>query len=280
MKSLESLETYRDMINNYIKDIFVPSIPEGELREMASYALTGGKRLRSSIVLDITTTLMGNSLLDVALSVELLHNASLVIDDLPTMDDDNFRRGIYTIHKIFGVEKAKMLAYFFVSEANRIVLVRDDCSKEIIIKNLEFLRRACLGQFYDMEWAKIEQIEFKENYGTNLSPMVNLKTSPFFSLSFVLAYIFSIPSYNDDDIKSLNSLAENFSLAFQIMDDFDDVEKDREKRSLNHVIVYGKERSVDIFNRSILGFNNGIKELKLESPFFKDLIAYMENRLK
>ena len=67
------LEKYRDMINNYIDHVFLPSIPNSDLKEMTEYSLKGGKRLRSSIVLDITSNLLGTPLLDVALAIELLH---------------------------------------------------------------------------------------------------------------------------------------------------------------------------------------------------------------
>ena len=279
------LEKYQSMINNHIEHIFLPSIPNGDLKEMTEYSLKGGKRLRSSIVLDITSNLLGTPLLDVALAVELLHNSSLIIDDLPTMDNDNFRRGLYTLHRLYGQEKAKMLAFFFVTEANRILLLRDDCKKDLVLHNLEFLKRACLGQYYDMEWAKTSKSEFKENYGDELSPIVNLKTAPFFSVAFVSGYIFSNTdkikdTELNDIVKKLNSVSEEFSLAFQILDDFDDVEKDKKKGSLNHVLIYGADKSKELFFKLIDGFENGLKDFKILTPFFYELISYMKNRLK
>jgi geranylgeranyl diphosphate synthase, type II len=275
------MEKYRDMINNYIDHIFLPSIPDQELREMTKYSLTGGKRLRSSIVLDITKNSKAGPLLDVALAVELLHTASLIIDDLPTMDNDTFRRGIYTTHKIYGVDKAKMVSFFFVSESNRIILSRDDCNKKIILKNLELLRRACLGQFYDMEWANNPINSFKDYYGDDLSPIVNLKTAPFFTIAFISGFCFSKKDLDlDNYVDKLTTLSESFSLAFQILDDFDDIDKDRINKSLNHVLVYGVNSSTKIFNKCMVDFKENLKILKMESGFFSNLIIYMENRLK
>lgn len=278
------LEKYRDMINNYIDHVFLPSIPNSDLKEMTEYSLKGGKRLRSSIVLDITSNLLGTPLLDVALAIELLHNSSLIIDDLPTMDNDSFRRGLYTLHKLYGQEKAKMLSFFFVTEANRILLLRDDCTKEIVLHNLEFLKRACLGQYYDMEWAKKSQTIFKENYGNNLSPIVNLKTAPFFSLAFITGYIFSNKNLIDPELSEtvtkLNLISEEFSLAFQILDDFDDVKKDKERGSLNHVLVYGENESKKLFLKLLDNFETGLKGFSISTPFFEELISYMKNRLK
>jgi geranylgeranyl diphosphate synthase, type II len=277
------MEKYRDMINSYIEQTFLPSIPDGKLREMTEYCLKGGKRLRSSIVLDITKNIKGVPLLDVALSVELLHNASLVIDDLPTMDNDNFRRGIYTIHKLFGIDKAKMLAFFFVTESSRILLCREDkndMTQKVILKNLEMLRKACMGQFYDMEWANKNKEVFLENYGCNLSSIVNLKTAPFFNIAFLSGFLYSNKQISDEQLEDLTLLSESFSLAFQILDDFDDYEKDKKKKSLNHVIFYGKEKSRQVFLECMKNFKENIKSLGIDSPFFLNLINYMENRLK
>lgn len=277
------MEKYRDMINNYIDHIFLPSISNGELREMTKYCLKGGKRLRSSIVLDITNNKLGSPLLDVALSVELLHNASLIIDDLPTMDNDNFRRGIYTVHKLYGISKAKILAFFFVTESTRILIAKEndnEITRQVILKNLEMLKRACMGQFYDMEWAKKNKEFFLESYGDDLSPIVNLKTAPFFNIAFLSGYIYSNKNTDQSIIDNLILLSESFSLAFQILDDFDDYEKDKENNSLNHVIIYGREKSRITFYKCICRFREKIKVLSIESKFFDDLITYMEKRLK
>jgi geranylgeranyl diphosphate synthase, type II len=276
------MEKYRDMINNYIEHIFLPSIPNVELREMSEYCLRGGKRLRSSIVIDITQNKLWIPLLDVALSVELLHNASLIIDDLPTMDNDNFRRGIYTVHKLYGLDKAKMLSFFFVTESMRILICRqnaNELTQKVILKNLEMLRRACMGQFYDMEWAKKPKQIFKDSYGDDLSPIVNLKTAPFFNIAFLCGYLYSTENKNTE-VDDIILLSESFSLAFQILDDFDDYEKDKKSNSLNHVIIYGKEKSQDTFYKCMSKFKEYIKVLDIESIFFNNLINYMENRLK
>ena len=116
MSVSNNLINYRNLLNNYIRNIFLKTINNEEIRSMAEYALSNGKRLRSCIVLDITQNILNTPLLDIALAVELLHNASLVLDDLPTMDNDSFRRGVYTVHKLYGEKKAKLLAKHIFKE--------------------------------------------------------------------------------------------------------------------------------------------------------------------
>ena len=85
---------------------------------------------------------------------------------------------------------------------------------------------------------------------------------------------------SNEIVDNLILLSESFSLAFQILDDFDDYEKDRKNNSLNHVIIYGKEKSLECFHKCMSKFKENIDFLNIGSSFFENLIKYMENRLK
>ena len=70
-----------------------------------------------------------------------------------------------------------MLAFFFITESTRILISRkseNDVTQKVILSNLEMLRRACLGQFYDMEWAKKNKEVFINSYGEDFSTIINL----------------------------------------------------------------------------------------------------------
>ncbi|MDQ7779895.1 MAG: polyprenyl synthetase family protein, partial [Planctomycetota bacterium] len=84
----------------------------GPLREAMEYTLfAGGKRLRPSLAILICDVLGGErtNVLPAACALEMIHTYSLIHDDLPAMDDDDFRRGRPTAHKVFG-EAAAVLA--------------------------------------------------------------------------------------------------------------------------------------------------------------------------
>ena len=70
---MKNIKKYQNLINNYIKDSYLPSIKNKKLRDIISYSLDKGKRLRSMIVLDISYSISGKYLFDMAMSVEILH---------------------------------------------------------------------------------------------------------------------------------------------------------------------------------------------------------------
>ena len=109
------IKNYQKLFNQYL-DKFIHNIKNNKLREIIRYSLNDGKRLRPIIILDISYKLNGKYLYDLALLVELLHNASLIIDDLPSMDNDDYRREKLTVHKKYGERAAKITAYFLVFE--------------------------------------------------------------------------------------------------------------------------------------------------------------------
>lgn len=86
-------------------DYAVSLLEDKTLKDMAHYALyPGGKRLRPTLVLE-TAKLFGDyeeAALPFAVAVELIHNYSLIHDDLPAMDDDEYRRGKKTLHIVYG----------------------------------------------------------------------------------------------------------------------------------------------------------------------------------
>lgn len=81
-------------------DTAVAGLPEGQLTDAMRYACQGGKRLRAFLVLESAALhgVVPEAALPVAASVEALHAYSLVHDDLPSMDDDDLRRGLPTVH--------------------------------------------------------------------------------------------------------------------------------------------------------------------------------------
>src|SRR5690606_39252223 len=92
---------------------------KNKLRDACEYALmSGGKRFRPIITLLIAESLGSRSdVMQAALSIEYMHTASLIIDDLPCMDDDEFRRGKPCLHKVFGETTALLASYTLVNLA-------------------------------------------------------------------------------------------------------------------------------------------------------------------
>ena len=102
--STHHLKRYRDLIEAACQKKIAILGPKSPLRDACAYALaTGGKRVRPALVLMIADALNeGADASYAALAIEFFHTASLVADDMPSMDDDDFRRDKPSVHKQFG----------------------------------------------------------------------------------------------------------------------------------------------------------------------------------
>jgi geranylgeranyl pyrophosphate synthase len=93
------------------------------LTEMMSYALSGGKRLRGLLLMAVADSCNGSrqQAREAAVAIEMLHAASLVVDDLPAFDDSSERRGAPSVHKRFGEDAAVLTAHALVASAFELV---------------------------------------------------------------------------------------------------------------------------------------------------------------
>lgn len=103
----DRLAAYRQYVEQYLKQYYARfhGEPQGVLFESIEYSLlSGGKRLRSTLVLEFCRMIGGEwkKALPFAAAIEMIHTYSLIHDDLPCMDNDDFRRGKPTNHKVYG----------------------------------------------------------------------------------------------------------------------------------------------------------------------------------
>jgi len=302
----DKMRYLNDTIEKYIYEPIRTTQPI--LYEIVKHALDGGKRLRSVITLTVAEAVNPDLNLDkLALCVELLHNASLIVDDMPCMDNDKYRRGKETVHFKFGIMKAQSLASYFLEKAynflNEISLelkeLQDTEEKkntmnklicdiyDTLNNNMGFLG-AATGQFIDI--CPMSDILKKENYEKyyysvdKLLDLIYLKTTTFFEIGFVPAYLFaSNRLYSEDELVKLRKMIKYFGLAFQISDDFDDIEQDskRVKSEYNPNIVckYGKEESYKIYKNALEQFLKLSCELNIEHVVFKELCNFLNVRV-
>lgn len=291
-------------VNNILNIFLKQNVKNNKLNEIVSWSLTGGKRLRSMIVLDITNSVNNMKGLNInnnklAISCEFLHTASLVIDDLPCMDNDNYRRDIKTIHYKYGVDNAYLVSGFLISQVLKLINENiDDIKskfsedyvneiKEKILNNyLINYNIAILGQYVDIYPLKVaseQNISFvgqiKEEY---LRKIILDKTAPFFEISFVSSYLLSGGTLqNYEEIREISQL---FGIIFQISDDFEDQKQDINKscKSLvqNYVIVIGKEKAFRDFEKLKNILIMKMKKLQLYSKLFIEILNYLTERVE
>ena len=237
--------------------------------------LAGGKRLRPVMAIE-TATILGASIeqiIPTAAAIEMLHCQSLIHDDLPCMDNDDFRRGKPTNHKVFGESTAVLAGDALLSFAPKIIIDKTQSSvkPETILKVLnEFFMAAGVdgiisGQIVDIDSEK------KKISKETLDFIYEYKTARLFKLAVRSGAI--IAGANEKQLEDLTKFAQYYGHAFQIYDDILDVTatleeigktpgKDINAEKSTYVSMYGleeaKKQALFLCNKAcdILNSNN------------------------
>ena len=131
-------ERHRRTFEEYIRGLRFTEEPRlGGLEEAMRYSmLAGGKRVRPTLCMEVAWVCRAEPahVLPSAAAIELIHTYSLIHDDLPAMDDDDFRRGRPTAHKKFGEAMAILAGDAFFGEALTLITVRQEGSCEQILE--------------------------------------------------------------------------------------------------------------------------------------------------
>ncbi|HEM49227.1 MAG TPA: polyprenyl synthetase family protein [Caldithrix sp.] len=228
----EDLKSYLLKIKNEV-DIEIEkflsnenSLTEG-LFKSAAYSTSGGKRIRAVFIYLMAETLFGvdnEKILLPACSIELIHAASLIMDDLPFMDNSQLRRGKPANHVVFGADVALLACIGILSRATQIILKSDKLQGAEKLEIVSILSRAygfdglASGQFVDLK-LKDKNIDF------NIIRFINQKkTAALFSASSEIAAVIGGATKNEK--QALVDFANNVGFVFQIIDDLLDIAGD------------------------------------------------------
>ena len=201
--------------------------PETQVREAAKYAVLGssGHRWRAITVV-AAGTIFRKDALDIVMptscSVELAHAASLVLDDLPSMDDAELRRGKPCTHRVFPSWAVDMTPVYLITLAYQMTLAnpraprpqRADCARALSAAGLDMIT----GQVHDV------QQDHPENRGEGLIALYTLKSGALYGASGKAGAI--LCGASDEDALPIYDACVNMGLSMQFMDDVADVEAD------------------------------------------------------
>ncbi len=225
-------EKYKKMIENHLLSILVDKDKDTDLiLESARYSvMAGGKRIRGCIILAIGSIYQDvEKFLPLASAVEMIHAYSLIHDDLPAMDDDDFRRGKPSNHKVFGEDMAILAGDFLMTKAYEVMadgLLKNGFDSKNIVHTLGYLSKALGSQ--GMVGGQVMDIKSSKDSCDleRLRKIHELKTGRFIRASFICPLILSIGKEDLSGEFSLLEYADKLGLLFQVIDDILDETSD------------------------------------------------------
>ncbi|MHC2994446.1 MAG: polyprenyl synthetase family protein [Candidatus Atribacteria bacterium] len=280
------LNDKRNIIDKAL-DEFLPSeekSPSIIHKAMRYSVFSGGKRLRPILTL-ATAELLGKEIetvLNTACGIELIHTFSLIHDDLPCIDNDDFRRGKPSNHKVFG-EAIALLTGDALLVSGFETIVKNSEVKEI--KKQSVLKVIKEISYYigtdNMLGGQVEDIS-PENKNITKEDLYNMymkKTAALICASIRAGAILS--DANQRQLKALTRYGENIGLAFQIVDDILDIMQDqKEMGKPTYPNKYGIKESKIEAERLIIEAKNSLKIFKHKAEVLNNLADYIISREK
>ncbi len=283
------LSQVRDRVSKNIEFVIGNS---NHIEEAMNYsALSESKMIRAALIFasaDTHNFLNNESKVTLATSVELIHTYSLIHDDLPAMDNDDFRRGKKSNHIVFGEADAILAGDALQALAYEIIAEDNNLSDESKIRAIKMLSKACgkngmvLGQHLDIksESKDISQMEIENIH--------SLKTGKLIECAVMLGQLENTSSKET----IFKSFGRNIGLAFQIIDDYleatssskklgKDINSDEKNKKSTYINVVGIDKSLE---RSEELAKSAIDELNSEkisnSEMLIELARYITKREK
>lgn len=292
----EELKQYQEIINKELKKYLrKKDCLEGVLNESMEYSLmAGGKRLRPILVI-ATYTLFQEDIkkcFPYCVAIEMIHNFSLIHDDLPGIDNDDFRHGKLTNHKKFNEATAILAgdgllnnAYIVISDDLKNTENKLELNRKLQIFN-EFttaVDRMIAGEYVDTEY------EGKKISEEGLEYIHQNKTGALLKLCVRMGAI--LGGANEQQLEKLTTYAKKIGLAFQIKDDIlgeegdekvlgKPVGNDKQLEKCTYVSKYGLEESKKILDKTTKEAIENLKDFGNKAEFLRGLALYIENRNK
>ncbi len=250
--------------------------------------LAGGKRLRPVLFLEFAKIFGGerNAAMPYACALEMIHTYSLIHDDLPCMDNDDYRRGKKTNHVVYGEAMALLAGDALLNRAYEIMLRASINSK----KN-NAAAMYCIARYAGIEGMVGGQVidlisEGMEIDADTLFDMYDKKTCGLIKAACEGGALFAGAS--DDEIDAARCYGENLGRAFQIIDDILDVEGDEKVlgKPIGSDAANGKSTAVAVFgldgakNKADEYTQNAVNALKRlpDNEFLSELTGYLLKR--
>lgn len=280
------MNNYIEAVNKKLEEFMPVLYPEDIFKAMKYTVTLPGKRLRPVMCLETCRMFGGNieDAIPTACAIEMLHAQTLIHDDLPCMDNDDFRRGKPTNHKVFGEANAVLAGDALLTFAPQIIIKNSkNLGPDKLIRVMEEYFHAAgafgviAGQVVDIESEK----NYPENAQETLEYIHTHKTADLFKLALRTGAI--IADASEKEIEEITEFGQNMGVAFQIADDILDetstfeemgktLGKDKEAGKLTYTNLYGIEKSREDLNNLIKRCFEILKKNNLKSEVFEEIL--------
>ncbi|WP_228547457.1 polyprenyl synthetase family protein [Filobacillus milosensis] len=261
-----------------------------DLKDALLYATkAGGKRLRPVLMMASFEAFNHSieKVLHPALALEMIHTYSLIHDDLPAMDDDDFRRGKHTLHKKYDEATAILIGDGLLTYAFQVVSNSDQLDAEEKVYVLQQLSQASgfegmiAGQHLDLQ-GENQSLEEQE-----LNRVHQLKTGALIRSAVKIgAYL---GGATPPQIESMDQFASYLGLIFQIQDDILDVSgemdvigkpvgSDEEKNKSTYPQIMGLEQAINMKESYMNKAKEKYSEANINQPILLELLEVFGNR--
>ena len=295
---MEELQQKVEHINNVLEK-FLP-VEEGQQRiifEAMNYSVrAGGKRLRP-ILMEETYHMFGGSSAVIEpfmAAIEMIHTYSLVHDDLPAMDNDEYRRGKKTTHDVYGEAMGILagdallnLAYETAAKAFDMEVADTRVARAFaVLAKKAGVYGMVGGQVVDVESEKSDDCSITRE---KLDFIYRLKTGALIESSMMIGAI--LAGASSDEVSRVEQIAAKLGLAFQIQDDVLDVTStlevlgkpvgsDEKNNKATYVTFEGLDKAVSDVERISKEAEEQLDDLGYDDAFLKELFEYLIHREK
>lgn len=268
-----------------LPDTYPPLIHQA----MRYSVMGGGKRLRPALVMAAAETVGGcaEDVLPAACAIELIHVYSLVHDDLPAMDDDDYRRGKLTSHKVYGEAVALLVGDALLTLAFKLLSQCRNTSPEAVVRvinevaagagTLGLIGGQVVDTFSAGEEIAESTLEYIHRHKTGAMYRVSLRTGA------ILA------GTGEKDLACLTEYAEHMGLAFQIKDDILDLEGDEKKlgkpvgsdvrnKKATYPALFGLDQSKEMARLAVNKAAAALSVFGQEADFLRSLALFVIER--
>lgn len=280
------MNDYIELVNKKLEEFMPISYPEDIFKAMKYTVTLPGKRLRPVMCLESCRVFGGNyeNAIPAACAIEMLHAQTLIHDDLPCMDNDDFRRGKPTNHKVFGEANAVLAGDALLTFAPQTILKYSNLAPETLVK--VFAEYFQAGGAYGVIAGQVVDIESEKgnvpgDKASTLEYIHTHKTADLFKLALRTGAI--IAGASEEQINAITEFGQKLGVAFQIADDILDetstfeemgktLGKDKAAGKLTYVSLYGLEKSKQDLKLLIDDCKNILINKNIYSEIFEQIL--------